>query len=264
MVDAGTPRERIVVVLAPPSDDPRTVAHRAGKVESVDASVARRVTADLAATLDGIDALEWDLDAVLVGLLILEHPLAAEVTDEWCATPRWREAASILLRHRRRGGQLGDLIVAGEVLRRAHCDLMLCDVGPEPEADHASHSGFDLPWTTAGDAVCAVADCASPTVALAEARKRLPILQLCRLVRLFGTLTAASLEGVFAAFPAVRAAMTEIEANVARFHPDLPRSDCPQHDRTDAHAPAPRARVEAVPMDEDAVIARALGVEVLR
>jgi hypothetical protein len=158
-----------------------------------------------------------------VGILILEDPRASELTEEWLVTPRWREVASILFRHRCRGGRLGDLIVAGDVLRRAHCDLLLCDdCEPGAAPDSPRHSSVDLPWTTVADAVCAVADCASPTVAIADARRRLPLLQLRRLVRLFETLTAASLESVYRALPAVRDAIAAIEANVERFQPRLP------------------------------------------
>jgi hypothetical protein len=211
---------------------------------------------------------DCDLDAALVGLAILDEPIAHELTEEWIATPHWREAASILLRHRRRGGRLGNLIVAGEVLRRAHCDLLLCDVDPGADPNHPRHSGFDFPWTTAAEAACAVADCASPTVALTEAGQRLPLLQLRRLVQLFETLTTASLAGVYAALPRVRDAIAAIEANVGRFSPRLPTEpDIEARERarrwTSQCGPArPAERPAASPADER--LARALGVEVER
>ena len=124
------------------------------------------------ATVYTMRGQDEELDLVLLGLLILEDPRAAEVTEEWFDSPRWRGAACILLRHRRQGGRLGDLIVAGDVLRRAHCDLLLCAVEPGADPNHHRHSGFDFPRTAAAEAVCAVADCASPPVALAEARRR--------------------------------------------------------------------------------------------
>jgi hypothetical protein len=205
---------------------------------------------------------DWDLDAVLVGLVILEEPLASELTDEWIATPRWRESASILLRHQRRGGQLGNLIVAGEVLRRAHCDLLLCDIESGADPHDLRHSGFDLPWTAAADAVCAVADCPSPTVALAEARRRVPILQLRRLVRLFETLTTASLAGVFDALPAVRAAAAVIEANVARFQPRLPMEPEPPGRIAASVGDTPTTERHAAAVPLEGLVARALGLEV--
>jgi hypothetical protein len=73
---------------------------------------------------------EPTLDAVLVGHIILENPDTADVTEAWLEAPLWREALTILRRAQRQGQQLGDLITAGDVLARAHCDVLLCDVPP--------------------------------------------------------------------------------------------------------------------------------------
>jgi hypothetical protein len=104
-----------------------------------------------------------ELDAVLMGLVIIEDPNAAAVESDWFESPRWQRSARVLLGHRASGGALGDMIRAGEVLKAA---------------------GVDMPWTTAAEAVCATVEAAPTSAILRQAQERLPRLRLRRLANL--------------------------------------------------------------------------------
>jgi hypothetical protein len=104
-----------------------------------------------------------ELDAVLMGLVIIEDPKATAVESDWFESPRWQRSARVLLRHRAAGGPLGDMIRAGEVLQAA---------------------GIDMPWTTAAEAVCATVEAAPTSAILRQAQERLPRLRLRRLANL--------------------------------------------------------------------------------
>ena len=64
-----------------------------------------------------------ELDAVLVGLVILEHPAAATVAGDRFESPRWQHVARVLLRHRGAGRRLGEMVAAGDVLGIAGIDF---------------------------------------------------------------------------------------------------------------------------------------------
>src|SRR5262249_16289960 len=104
-----------------------------------------------------------ELDAVLMGLVIIEDPNAAAVEINWFESPRWQRGARVLLRHRAAGRPLGGMIRAGEVLEAA---------------------GVDMPWTTAAEAVCATVEAAPTSAILRQAQERLPRLPLRRLANL--------------------------------------------------------------------------------
>ena len=103
------------------------------------------------------------LDSVLVGFIARADPAVRDVTDEWCESPRWREAARALCRHRDTGGRLGDIVAAGEVLEVA---------------------GIYLPHTTAAEAACAAFEAVPAQYVVERARDRLWRLRLHRLSRL--------------------------------------------------------------------------------
>jgi len=102
-----------------------------------------------------------ELDAVLMGLVIIEDPNAAAVEIDWFESPRWQRGARVLLRHRAAGGPLGDMIRAGEVLQAA---------------------GVDMPWTTAAEAVCATVEAAPTSAILRQAQERLRLRRLANLL----------------------------------------------------------------------------------
>lgn len=119
------------------------------------------------------ERLDDTLDRVLAGLVIRADDAAQEITEEWCATARWREVVRVLCRHRARGGRLGDIIAAGEVLDEAH---------------------IPLPRTTAAEAVLAADEAGPPVWVGARARERLVRLTLRRLARSFESVSRADLD----------------------------------------------------------------------
>jgi hypothetical protein len=108
------------------------------------------------------------LDAALVGVIILDHRIAADVTEAWCATPRWIEAARVLCGYR---GRLGTIFAASAVLAEA---------------------GVLFPASTAGEALVAVFE-AVPSAVLAAARVRLLRLRAQRVARLLADAAQAPL-----------------------------------------------------------------------
>jgi hypothetical protein len=129
------------------------------------------------------------LDAVLTGLIVLEHPAATEIDDSWLEAPRWTWAVRVLRRHQARGGTLGDLIVAGAVLEAA---------------------GVDLPKTTAAEAVLA-ADLAAPAPWLIErARERALRLRVRRLASLLLDFSRKSVPAIGRALDRAREELTSL------------------------------------------------------
>jgi hypothetical protein len=164
------------------------------------------------------------LDAVLVGAVILEDPRTAEITEAWLAAPVWREALRILRGAQQRGHRLGTLRVAGDVLARAHCDRLLCDVPPPgheadypvPECPHEGGSGIWLPRTLAAEAVVAATEVPLAAV-LADARRRLVVLELGSLGQLLAAYADAAPAVLYAAFPTLQARLAQIDTLVARY-----------------------------------------------
>jgi hypothetical protein len=127
-------------------------------------------------TGDTVNASEVDLpelDAVLVGLVVLEDPAAATIDADWFETPRWQRSARVLLRHRGAGRPLGDMLVASGVLEAA---------------------GIDFARTIAAEAVVAALEAAPGWAILRQARERLLRLRLWRLARRLQTIAAADVD----------------------------------------------------------------------
>src|SRR5262249_33191567 len=114
-----------------------------------------------------------ELDAVLMGLVILEDPTAATIDADWFETPRWQRCARVLVRHRRAGRPLGDMLVASGVLEIA---------------------GIDFARTMAAEAVLAASEGARARAILRQARERLLRLRLRRLARRLQTIAAADVD----------------------------------------------------------------------
>jgi hypothetical protein len=113
------------------------------------------------------------LDQVLAGLVMQDHPAAADVDDSWIAAPRWRRVLRALTTHRRDGGQLGDILIAAAVLDSA---------------------GVDFPLTTAAEAVVAVLESAPAAYVVDRARERTVRLRVHRLARVVEQIADADLD----------------------------------------------------------------------
>jgi hypothetical protein len=113
------------------------------------------------------------LDATLTGLVVLEHPAAAEIDETWLEAPRWAGVVRVLRTHQARGGTLGDLIVAGDVLDKA---------------------GIAFPKTTAAEAALATLDAAPAPYVVARGRERAFRLRVHRLARILDTIARLGIE----------------------------------------------------------------------
>jgi hypothetical protein len=114
-----------------------------------------------------------EVDAALVGLIALGDPLARDVDETWIAAPRWREAARALLAHHRRGGQLGDLLLAAAVLVEV--------------------PALYLPNTMAADAILMALKARPVVVFMEQARERAVRLRLQRSARALETIAHAEI-----------------------------------------------------------------------
>jgi hypothetical protein len=119
------------------------------------------------------DADGPEFDAALAGFLIVDHPAAAEIRDDWIERARWQRVVHVLRRHRDRGGTLGDIVTAATVL---------------------SAAGVDLPKTTAAEAVCATLDAAPAVYVVARGRERALRSRVRRLARILDTIAGIGIE----------------------------------------------------------------------
>jgi hypothetical protein len=133
------------------------------------------------------------LDVVLAGLIVLEHPAAAEIDESWLEAPRWARVVRALRTHQAGGGALGDLIVAGAVLDAAD---------------------IRFPKTTAADAVLA-ADLAAPAPwIIARARERALQLRVRRLAWLLAAFSSKDLRAIGQAIEHARDECDAIETRL--------------------------------------------------
>lgn len=140
------------------------------------------------------------LDAVLTGHIIMEHPDTSEITPDWLAEPRWREALTVLRRAQRGGQRLGDLMTAGRVLA------------------HAAGGAVYLPWTTAAEAVCAAYETPLAAV-MGAARERAVRFALQEFAAFLTYVAALAPAPMIAALPTLRTRLTAIETFVADVDP---------------------------------------------
>lgn len=128
------------------------------------------------------------LDAALVGLVVLDHPDAADVDETWIASTGWRGVAHALARHRTAGGDLGDIIAAGAALDAA---------------------GVDFPRTRAAEAAVA-ADESVASAVLRAGRARRRRLELRRLAARLEVIALADADVIPTQVERVRAALAEV------------------------------------------------------
>jgi hypothetical protein len=141
-----------------------------------------------------------DVDAALVGLIALEDPLARLVDEGWIRGAPWREAARALLAHRRRGGELGDLLTTATVL--------------------VEKTTLYAPNTMAADAILMALEARPVCRFMEHARRRAIRLRLQRAARALDTIAVADVDVIPRHIERVRDDLDRIALEAETGHAD--------------------------------------------